>query len=218
MTYFILKKSFAKTFCTCIFIVILASQTGRQNRRVASVTPLSATGTLGSESLPAILANTIGTDPRPVDKKRKSDWKQDSIRADPGKGKVAVLTKSKAYVILKVDVETIMSRYEPLSRLYDPFNMTALIISHPAIGHFIPRCSETIYNEYSVGIDKDCSNQLVQLMKQQPGLLSVACDAVTSNRKSKTLFTATIGCVSMFVKWTDHGSDVHVTDVEVQLK
>ena len=91
-----------------------------------------------------------------------------------------------------------------------------MIISHSAIGHCIPRTAKTVYNDYCVGIDTDSTDELVGLMKNQSGLLSVAMDGVTNHRKSKTLVTATIGCVSMFVKWVDHGSDVHVTDAEVE--
>ena len=64
-------------------------------------------------------------------------------------------------------------------------------------------------------INNDTTSQLVLLMKNQPGLLPVANDGVTVNHKSKILFTATIGSVSMFVIWLDLGSDVHVTDEEV---
>ena len=99
--------------------------------------------------------------------------------------------------------------------MFDPYFVASLLISHPGIGAFIPRNVSTVMKEYVLKVDKDTTSQLVLLMKNQPGLLSVANDGVTVNHKSKILFTATIGNVSMFVIWIDIGSDVHVTDVEV---
>ena len=65
-------------------------------------------------------------------------------------------------------------------------------------------------------IDRDTTAQLVHLMKMQPGEMSIAFDGVTVNSVSKTLFTVSIGSVSMFVEYQDLGSDVHVTAAETK--
>ena len=98
----------------------------------------------------------------------------------------------------KADVETIVVRYDPLERLYDPFSLAALLIKYPGIGHLVPRTAETVYKEFVEEIDRKSTSYLIHLMKAQPDLMSVACDGVTVGRKSKNLFTVTIGCVSMF--------------------
>ena len=113
--------------------------------------------------------------------------KQDSIVAPSSKGKVTITTREEIHHMLKADVETILVRYEPLERLYDPFSLAALLIKYPDIGHLVPRTAETVYREFFEEIDRKSTSQLIHLMKAQPGLMSVACDGVTVGQKSKNL-------------------------------
>ena len=110
-----------------------------------------------------------------------------------------MITEAEATRIIRAHIETIIVRYEPLDRIFDPYFVASLLISHPGIGAFIPRNVSTVMKEYVLKIDEDTTSQLVLLMKNQPELLSVANDEVTVNHKSKVLFNATIGSVSMFV-------------------
>ena len=166
---------------------------------MASLTSLVATGTASSDTLPTILDHAMGAVTAGANRDKKK-LKQGSILAETGKGKVTVMTQTEAYRIFKSQFKTIMSRYESPSHLFDHFNLASLLVSHPAIRHFVPRTSNTVYTDYCVGIDTDSMNKLIGLIKNQPGLLLVALDGVTNHCKSKTLITTTIGCVSMFVK------------------
>lgn len=131
-------------------------------------------------------------------------------------GKISIFTETQAHRILRSQVETIVVRFDLLSRRYDPFNVSSLLISYPAIGNFIPRTADTVDSTFVLEIKEDTARQLIQLMKAQPGLMSIAADGVTVLGKSKTLFTVSIGSVSMFMKWIDLGSDVHVTTAEIK--
>jgi hypothetical protein len=125
-----------------------------------------------------------------------------------------VMTRARADTILKARVEGIVARYEPLDALYCPFTQAGLLSSHPAIGPYIPLDPRTVFKRFVVPIDVSAQDELISLMMKQYGLLTVAFDGVTVNRKSKVLFTVTRGIVSAFVTWIDLGSQVHVTAAE----
>lgn len=181
------------------------------------MTPASGK-TSGQESLTDIRASAMDNNSAAASKKRKSlnSLNGTLISHHPTDGKIIrnVLSASQALLINRSRIESIVARYEPLDAELCPFRQAASIQANPAIGRFLPRNVNTVYNEYVVPIDTDSMEQLVKLMKVEPGLLSVSFDGVTVNRKSKVLFTATRGTMSFFYTWIDLGSDVHVTQAE----
>ena len=183
--------------------------------------------THGEESLCDIRAAAMGHTPstskesteQSIGKKRKPSKDVQSTLFSAGGSQHSkftreVLNRQTASSILKARFEAIIARYEPLDAMTCPFNSAALIAATPLIGRYIPNNVTTAYKQYCKPIDKESLDQLVHLMKSQPGLLSIAFDGVTVNRRSKVLFTVCRGVVSMFFTWIDLGSEVHVTQAE----
>ena len=182
------------------------------------MTVAGSTSTSGGESLSDIhataTASSVGALGALGQAKKKS--RQLSIlRPTSSDGYATTISKSGAERIIKAEVEVALARYEPLERIFDPFNVSALLISHPAIGPYIPMTTQAVYDKYVKPIDKEVTGQLVELMKHQPGDITCNFDGVSVNGKSKNLFTASIGPVSMFLTYIDLGSGVHVTNAEV---
>ena len=128
------------------------------------MTPLSKTATAGSESLTHIreLSNTAvdnATNP-----KNKRKW-QRQTKLIGEVGYAVMITEAEATRIIRAHIETIIVRYEPLDRIFDPYFVASLLISHPGIGAFIPRNVSAVMKEYVLKIDKDNTSQLVLLMK-----------------------------------------------------
>ena len=203
-------------FLTCHNIVVLtdkATQAGRRNKEIASLTPMCSTSTPGEESLTNIRATAMSR------KRKKYSDKNQTLLVSVGSKKSHftsdTLTRARAENIIKSRIESIVARYEPLDAVFCPFNISSMIVSNPCIGQYIPRNASSVMKDYVRPIDDDTKRQLIDCMRKQPGLLSVSFDGVTANGKSKTLFTVTRGCVSMFYTWINMGSDVHVSDAEV---
>ena len=48
------------------------------------------------------------------------------------------MTEVEAFCVLRANAETIVTCYEPLDMMHDPFSVVDLIQGHPGIGKFIP--------------------------------------------------------------------------------
>ena len=109
-----------------------------------------------------------------------------------------------------------LARGEPLSCLLDKFARSALIAHNPAISKFLPEDVATIFEQYVIPIDKRTHADLITMMSTVPGLINIAFDGATVNGKQKIVYTVSKGSVSVFHQWSSLGSDVHVTEAEVE--
>ena len=109
-----------------------------------------------------------------------------------------------------------LARFEPLSRMLDPFVVSSMIIKNPAIGPYLPQTLETLYFGYAVPIDTSCTAQVVEKFNRIPGLTTVAADAVTVNRRSCMLYSTRKGDVSLFETMSQLKSKVHNTEAEIE--
>ena len=103
----------------------------------------------------------------------------------------------------------------PLSHIDRPMMQATLVRMNPGIELYLPHSCYTIMNNYVVKADIQMTIELVKMMKESPGGLSVSFDGVTVNKRSKNLVCVSIGGISMFYKYFDLKDKDHVTEVEV---
>ena len=104
----------------------------------------------------------------------------------------------------------------PLSRIDRPIMQASFIQMNPGIKFYLPGSIETLMRNYVVKADIQLTFELVKMMKESPGGLSVSFDGVTVNKRSKNLVCVSIGGISMFYKYFDLKEKDHVTEEEVR--
>ena len=173
----------------------------------------SSAQSLGTESLAEFRAQSMAT---ARENAKKTTVQQKIVHPKGAKSGFLLMTREEADKVIMSEVETILARGEPLVRLLDEFAVSALIAHNPAIGNFLPQDERTIYEKYVVPIDRFVSSELTKIMAQIPGLINVAFDGATINGKQKVIYTVSKGEFSSFHHWSNLGSDIHVTEKEVQ--
>ena len=111
--------------------------------------------------------------------------------------------------------EAICARGETLTRLLDYHVQKALCARHPLIARLLPQDANTIFLEYVIPIDEECTEELKDHMSRLSGDVNVAFDGVTVNGKSKMVYTVSKNEFSWFFTFTDLEEYKHVTDAEV---
>ena len=183
--------------------------------------------TLGGESLSSVRKSAD------LGNKR---LKQTTLIRNTEDGKVTMMSIGEMSRVYSAEVEAVLYRHEPLTCLLDPMVIAALTLRHPPMKSFIPQNCDTIYTSYVLPIDIATTSELVKYVGLLPGMVAVSFDGVTANRKSKVrrllissydfvhyslptfcqiLYTVSKGAISMIFKWSNLGSNVHVTDAEV---
>jgi hypothetical protein len=119
--------------------------------------------------------------------------------------------------IIRVNVESMLKRFEPLDRLQDQFVQEALAgtLGNRLILHYIPQTTETLYKQYVVPIDNDATAQIKAILAKTPGNATLAVDGVTVHGRSHLLYTLSKGVTTVFMKSTQLQSLVHTTSAEV---
>ena len=64
------------------------------------------------------------------------------------------LDKRSAYAYIKMEVEAICARFEPLSRLENPFVRAALFQKCPGLDRYLPEQMSTIFRKYVIPLDE----------------------------------------------------------------
>ncbi len=82
------------------------------------------------------------------------------------------MTWAEANKIIKMRMRSMLAQGEPLDCLLDDYIHVELITEHPSIAFFLPRDEATIYNNYVVVIDQECSHELKSFIKKLPGLIT----------------------------------------------
>ena len=59
-----------------------------------------------------------------------------------------LMTVSEADVIITVEVKAILARGDPISCLLDNYDVASIMMRHPAITHFLPCNTGTIFDKY----------------------------------------------------------------------
>ena len=85
----------------------------------------------GAETLSAIRAIPFNADGSGEQTKKKKKKQSSLLAPMPGDGFVHTMTQLQGERIIRAQVETVVARLEPLDRIIDPFNVAALLISHP---------------------------------------------------------------------------------------
>ena len=162
-------------------LIINLSQYGKKAKSIELLQLLNSSSSYGKETLTHLCVEKMAE----LSKRHKSKTKQDSLVRSPFEGKVQKMTDVEAHSIISREVEPIVARKEPLSRLLDPFVQAELIKNHPAIGIFLPQDERTIFQRYVTGLDTRTTTELVSIFRTLPGNLNVAFDSDTFLGKSK---------------------------------
>ena len=127
----------------------------------------------------------------------------------------SVMTQETADKIIMAQVEASLIRFEPPARICDPNVLTALAAAcGSGIMTYMPS-APTIFDTYVTRIDKFTKEYMTNYMKRTSGNITIAFDGVTVLGSSHILYTCSKGELSMFVKLSQLGSDVHVSEKEV---
>lgn len=126
------------------------------------------------------------------------------------------MNQERADAYIRADIEAICVRFELLERLQDPFVIASMIQKVPGIGPYLPSDSSMVYHNYVVAIDKQTTQDIQAMLKRVQGNLTVSVDGVTVLGTSWLLYTAAKGTVALFIKATQLGDLVHVSEGEVK--
>lgn len=151
------------------------SQAGRLQKKMTLLTPRT-NSTLGGESLSSVRKSAD------LGNKR---LKQTTLIRNTEDGKVTMMSIGEMSRVYSAEVEAVLYRHEPLTRLLDPMVIAALTLRHPPMKSFIPQNCDTIYTNYVLPIDIATTSELVKYVGLLPGMVTVSFDGVTANRKSK---------------------------------
>jgi hypothetical protein len=127
----------------------------------------------------------------------------------------SVMNKDRAECIIRAEVEAILARFEPISRILDPIVQSSLSAAHgPALLQYIPSDASTLFSGYVIPIDAEVTANINVLMTSVPGSLNMAVDGITIQGQSHLLYMVSKGSISLFEKCSQLGDSVHVTDAE----
>lgn len=189
-----------------------SSQSYKKQQRMMALIPGQNAMSIGSETLDQIRDNALDT-AKALSSPTNKNYKQSGIDDESNFGKR--MTEEEAYARITSEVEAVVARGEPLSRLTDQYVVAALLSHKPAIKKWLPEDEKTIYNNFVVPIDVRTSTELTKYMACIPGDINIAFDGVTVNHKQKILYTVSKGQFSVCLTYTDLGSKKHVTSAEV---
>ena len=192
-----------------------SSQMGRQRRSLATVTP-RAGPTVGSESMSGLRASALEDQRALTTAAPRKKSRQTSIVRSPGDGRVQLMSKSEGECIIRAEVEAMVARGDTLDRFEDPYVKASLLMRHPALAKFIPGDRKTVFTKYVVETDTYSLLEIVSLFGFVPGLLSVALDSVTVNKRSHILYTVAKGPLAMFWTKADLGVVAHASEAEIE--
>ncbi len=121
-----------------------------------------------------------------------------------------------AYDTIRMSVETVLARFEPISHIQDPFFRRELHQrwSDPILKH-IPGHTNTVFECYVMPINEDTTRQIAMILRKTAGGGTLAVDSVTISGTSYLMYTYSKGSSSIFLKMTTLRDQVHVTDAEV---
>ena len=179
------------------------SQSAKHSRVFAGLIA-APDSSVGGESMSdirrqALQANSLSS-------RAKKRTKQSSILCSTEEdGRITSITKKQANRIIRSEVEAMVARGESLERFHDPFVTAAILTRCPAIAGYLPVDARTLFDRYVPTIDIETTLELTKMFSLLPGMLGVAFDGVTVNKKCKTLYTVSKGEMSMFWTWQDLG-------------
>jgi len=176
-----------------------STQDAKRKQRFAATSIISSDGTLSSES-PAAMVAAREAAAALSSKKPRTESSLPRIQSSL-KNIVTTLTPETANRILCIEIEQILYRFEPLSRLLCPMTQRRLSHFHGSrISRYIPSTMQELYSRFVIPIDHLASKLLRDMLQRMPGTTTMAVDGVTANGRSHLLYTASKGDVSVFVK------------------
>ena len=128
---------------------------------------------------------------------------------------VSVFTKDRKQLCIRAVTETLLSRFEPLERIEDPFFLAECNITCPGLAEHLPS-AEGILSTYLHEIDADCIKQLDELSANIPGDMSISIDGVQVGGHNCLLFTKSKGILTQYPGLEQLQDKVHVTNEEIQ--
>jgi hypothetical protein len=145
-----------------------------------------------------------------------------AVTRGPGRGLLtdhfasSTMNKTVAEKIIRANGEAMMSRFEPIDRILDPFAQNALAVSHGiALLKYIPCDQKTVYTNFISPLDLEVTERIQERMAKIAGNMTLSIDGVTVLKSSHLLYTLSKGSISLFQSATQLGAFTHVTDREV---
>ena len=124
-----------------------------------------------------------------------------------------LMTKELAEKMLRFDIESILVRFEPLSRLEDPFVIAGILNKSPGLSPFLVTSAYAL-DVITPEIDRSVLDEINQICASTIGDANYSVDGVTVNARSHLLVTRSISCLTQFVDMIQLGDEVHVSSSE----
>ena len=125
----------------------------------------------------------------------KKRSKQSSVIADID-GKIVAITFSGFERRFLAELCAVVARGEPPERFMDP-HVKAAFFAHTPASKYYPNTAKTIYQKYVPRVDVESTIELIKCLQLMPGHSSVALDGVSCMGRHLTIYTVSIGPVSM---------------------
>lgn len=158
------------------------SQAAKKQNKSLMLASSSQTMSELRESMPSTLAASANSITQSSTKKKFKP--QSKINGNDG-GFGEGINRAEAAKIITGEVKAILSRREPLSRLFDPYVRASLNQRYPGIDKHIPADEDTIFNNYVIPIDNEAREELEKFIMKLPGLTSISMDGATILGKQK---------------------------------
>ena len=158
---------------------------------------LPAGGTVGGETLYSIRCQALDN----INPRAKKRTTLSSLTSYvESNGQVVLMTQVQADRVIRLEVEKMLARGEPLDRMMDPWVTAAFLQCAPAIATHLPTSEDSLFQRYGPLIDMETTLELTKMFNLIPGMLGVASGTVTVSHKRQTLYTVSSGKLSIF--WT----------------
>jgi len=124
-----------------------------------------------------------------------------------------LMTKENADRIQRFDLETILVRFEPISRFDDPHHIAAVLHKCPALRPFV-WTSQYALDVIVPLVDRELLEEINAICASTLGDANYSVDGVTALGRSYLMVTRSIGSLTNFVDLVQLRDQVHVSSAE----
>ena len=198
--------------------VTKSTQRAKKQQKTSKLIPSSGKS-LGAETIGDVRKAVEASAPSPYKSSSSQSLSQSPLMSKKFKHQTGMaqfgqlMTKEMAEKMLRFDVESMLVRFEPPSRLNDPFVRAAILNKSPGLGPFLIS-PEYAVNVIAPAIDRELIDEINTIVASSLGDANYSVDGVTVNSRSNLLITRSVASLTNFVDMVQLGDEVHVTNAE----
>ena len=127
---------------------------------------------------------------------------------------VITTDETSARMAIKMEVECVLARFEPLNRLLDYWWQRSFIQRHPGMVQWLPQDHAEIMEKYVGPIDTEQAALVTENFNEIPGQPGLAVDGATINGENVLVYVSSKGSWSSFEGMTKLEDQAHCTIAE----